>query len=375
MAEVTIIQRLLPHYRIEFFDGLRTELNRRGINLRLIYGSPNRAESKKNDIVDLGWATKIHNRELRTGLTELYWQPALPYIRNSRLVIVEQANKNILNYWLMMSRGWRKRKIAFWGHGRNLQTNPSHPVNRLKRLYIQSCDWWFAYTQSVKDYLVGEGYPADKITVVQNAIDTRSLQEAYAQDHSEELNDLRTALGLDSENVGIYCGALYKQKRIPFLIEACDAVRRSVPDFHLLIIGDGPDNRLVRSMAASRPWIHYLGPKFGDDRVPYFKLAKIFLMPGLVGLAVLDAFALQTPLITTQYPFHSPEIEYLQNHKNGTITEDNLEAYASGVIDLLQDDRALNTLEAGCRRSAGLFTLEKMISNYADGIEKALKAN
>jgi glycosyltransferase involved in cell wall biosynthesis len=374
MAEVTIIQRLLPHYRIDFFDGLRTELLGRGINLRLIYGSPNRAESKKNDIVDLGWATKIHNRELRAGLTALYWQPALPYIRNSRLVIVEQANKNVLNYWLMISRGWKQRKIAFWGHGRNLQTNPSHPVNRLKRLYIQSCDWWFAYTHSVKDYLIGEGYPADRITVVQNAIDTRSLQEAYAQDHSEQLNALRNALGLDSANVGIYCGALYKQKRIPFLIEACDEVRRDIPDFHLLIIGDGPDNRLVRSMAETRPWVHYVGPKFGNDRVPYFKLAKILLIPGLVGLAVLDAFALQTPLITTQYPYHSPEIEYLEDHVNGLITEDDPGSYAHGVVRALSDPSLLSVLVKGCKIAAGHYSLEQMIRNYADGITACLQS-
>jgi L-malate glycosyltransferase len=35
------------------------------------------------------------------------------------------------------------------------------------------------------------------------------------------------------------------------------------------------------------------------------------LMPGLVGLAVLDAFADGIPRVTTVIEYHSPEIEYL----------------------------------------------------------------
>jgi hypothetical protein len=46
--------------------------------------------------------------------------------------------------------------------------------------------------------------------------------------------------------------------------------------------------------------------------VPYFILSKLVLMPGLVGLAVLDASALEVPLVTTAVPYHTPELTTLK---------------------------------------------------------------
>ena len=38
VLKVTIIQRILPHYRIPFFEALHRELGHAGIELQLIYG-------------------------------------------------------------------------------------------------------------------------------------------------------------------------------------------------------------------------------------------------------------------------------------------------------------------------------------------------
>src|SRR5439155_20640401 len=85
-------------------------------------------------------------------------------------------------------------------------------------------------------------------------------------------------------------------------------------------------------------WIKYIGPKFDQEKVPYFMLSKLFLMPGVVGLAVLDAFALAVPLVTTAVPGHGPEIDYLDDGTNGILVHQvqSLVAYARTVADLLR---------------------------------------
>jgi hypothetical protein len=95
-------------------------------------------------------------------------------------------------------------------------------------------------------------------------------------------------------------------------------------------------------------------------------------MPGLVGLGILDCFALETPLITTEFQFHSPEIDYLQNGINGIISENSLESYVQAVQLVLTSDTLLQRLIDGCRKSAPIYCTEKMISNFAGGIYGAL---
>ena len=101
-------------------------------------------------------------------------------------------------------------------------------------------------------------------------------------------------------------------------------------------------------------------------------MADVFLMPGLVGLAILDCFAMQTPIITTNYQFHSPEIEYLENGINGLITTNTVESYSNSVINLLVNSIKLNELKINCNISAKKYTVEEMVNNFVVGIKKCL---
>ena len=285
---------------------------------------------------------------------------------------MEQANKLLINYLLMVLGKVSKKRFAFWGHGINLQDDPDSIRNRFKKLYSKQCDWWFAYTDNVKKTVVRLGFDENKITVVQNAIDTKTLVEAYNQIPVHKLSIIRAELGLAKGPVGLYCGGMYKEKRLDFLLATCEMIRQNIPGFEMIFIGAGPDGNKVKKAAEIHKWIHYLGPKFGVERVPYFKLADVFLMPALVGLAILDTFAMQTPIITTNYPFHGPEIEYLVNGKNGLMVSYTLEEYSQKVIEILNNEVFLQELREGCRVSAFQYTLENMVFNFVKGIKLCL---
>src|SRR4051812_42854676 len=139
----------------------------------------------------------------------------------------------------MVRRLFSKQRIAFWGHGQNMQASESTVGNRFKKVLLTKCDWWFAYTNKVKKFLMANGFPAEKITAVQNSIDTMSLISYYQKLTMEDVGELKSNLGIESTHIGVFCGGIYKEKCIDFLIQACDEVKKQIADFHLIIIGSG----------------------------------------------------------------------------------------------------------------------------------------
>lgn len=375
--KVAIVYKSLPQYRRRFYELLKERLAERDIDFILVYGQPGHSEASKKDSIELEWAHKIENRIFRLGSREVYWQPCMSLLKGTDLVIVEQASKLLVNYWLMLQNQLGIRKVAFWGHGRNFQShNASRAGEWVKAWLSRRVHWWFAYNQLSAKVVQELGFPEERITSVQNAIDTHQLVHASASWNQEELETVKQSLGIESENVCLYTGGMYPEKRIPFLVEACKRIRELVPDFQMIFIGAGVNDNLIKGAASSHPWIKYIGPKFETEKVPYFKLSKLFLMPGLVGLAVLDTFALGVPLVTTRLDYHSPEIAYLINQENGVMLDDpeDLEGYAQTVAQLLTDDEKLRVLQEGCRKARLTYTVEEMADRFAQGICQAIGA-
>ncbi len=370
MKKILILYKFLPQYREDFFNLLKIELAKHKIELDLIYG-------KSKDIVALGrevdieWAKYIPNKRIKIGKTEVLWQPCLKYLKGKDLVIVENANKLIINYYLMIARHFSKYKLAFWGHGRNLQEDIGSYRNRFKSLFMNKCDWWFGYTEATKKILLNKNYPENKITVVQNAIDTLGLRDYYYDIKDSDVNDLKDQLRIDNSKTGIYCGAMYPEKKLDFILETCVRVKKEIPEFNMIFIGSGIDSYKVQEASKTNCWMHYVGPKFGKDRIPYFKIASIQLMPGLVGLGILDSFAMETPIITTNFLFHSPEIDYLKSGINGIITNNNLDDYSNSVIEVLKTESYIKLIE-GCKLSAKKYTVENMVEKFKNGVLSCL---
>ncbi|MFN3717088.1 MAG: hypothetical protein ACK4R8_10235, partial [Thiobacillus sp.] len=144
MTKVCIVQRRLTHYREPLFSVLRDKLALQGIQLALLVGQGTPAEEKKHDTGDLAWAQPIPTHYWLGG--RLCWQPMGTHLDGVDLLIVTQENKLLQNHLLMLKP--RRFKLAFWGHGANLQSdNPRGLKERFKRWTTNRVDWWFAYTQ------------------------------------------------------------------------------------------------------------------------------------------------------------------------------------------------------------------------------------
>lgn len=371
---VTIVQRILPHYRIAFIERLHEQLAMHGIELELVYGQELPGTVPRTVPLQTPWARQIKNRYVTFGSAELVWQPCLSELRGSDLIIVEQSNRLLLNYWLQLRRLVSRPLLGFWGHGRNMQSrNPNGLRERFKSGLVRHVDWWFAYTESSRDTVLRSGFPEEKITLVNNAVDDEELRRGMQACSDIESLEMARSLGCSGGNVALFCGGLHREKRIDFLLSAAERVRALVPDFELLVVGDGPERSRIEEASRRLPWIHYVGAQMGAARARYFRASKLLMMPGMVGLVIVDSFIGRCPMFTTEFPYHSPEIAYLRSGYNGCMTADDVEGYAQAVAQHLTQPQVLDGLKAGCDESARKYSLSSMVANFAGGVERCLK--
>lgn len=365
---VVLIQEHLPHYRIRFFNLLREALAAKGVDLILIH---DRQHASRVITEPLEWANPV--RLSKFG--PFVWHHLGNLRAGADLIVVPQEVKYLRCHLIYLQSLLGASKFAYWGHGKNFQAeDPKSWSEKFKFFLSKHVDWWFAYNELSARIVRELGFPAERITCVGNAIDTAALMQRRQELGDEELISLRRRIGLSSTHVAVYTGGLYPTKRIPFLLEAAKRIRERIPDFELLIIGDGPERPLVREAADAFPWIHELGPKNDHDKAPYWALANVLLMPGGVGLVILDSFALGVPMVTTETHLHGPEISYLRDGENGLIVPcgESAKSYADAVVSLLADPERLDLLRQGALSSARDHSLESMVQNFSSGVLMAL---
>jgi L-malate glycosyltransferase len=371
---VAIVQRAIRQYRVPFFDRLRDDLDRRGIALVVLHNTPDRDDDHRKDVAAPEWAHRLHARTVGLGGKRLLWQSPPPALWQADLVVVEQATQLLLNYLLLLRRHAGGPLVGFWGHG----TSPYRDAHRIgeavKRWVSGQPDWWFAYTDGVVNRVSAFGFPRDRITSVRNATDTSALAAEVDGVSDEEVERLRRELGAGRGPVGLFVGALVPEKNLDFLVKAGETIREAVPEFELVIAGDGAMRGWVTERAADRPWLHYGGQRFGRDLAALLKMSSFIMVPAWVGLVVTDSFAAGRPLFASRSGAHPPEVEYIEHGRNGLCIDDGGDPrrYAAGVVAALGEPGLLARLQRGSRADADRYSVEDMAVRFADGIEGAL---
>ena len=370
LHRVLVIQRRMTHYRVPFFDALKLALSKRDCELALAHGAPTQEERRKDDEGVVPWAEHLDTSYGLGG--RICWQPFGNLLRDAELTVMTLENKLLYNLYAQFVV--RDRRVALWGHGANLQGSQHSLRERFKRRVARKADWWFGYTDLSVPLILRSGFPEDRITVLNNAVDTAQLRQMRASVDEAANALVRSSLQLQGACVGTFVGSLYKEKRVGFMLDAALAIKAKMPEFEFLVVGAGPDESRVQSFCAKHPWAKYLGTLQGQEKANILALSHVLINPGLVGLGLLDAFATAVPLVTTDCHLHSPEIAYLKNGENGLMTADSLADYVAAVVGLLQNPHALTLLRKGCERSAHQYNIENMASNFADGVLRCLQA-
>ncbi|MEZ0092395.1 glycosyltransferase family 4 protein [Streptacidiphilus sp. EB129] len=362
-----VVQPYVPHYRVPFFERLATELRSHEVDLTVAHGEPSAALAARDDAAALDGAHLLRQTSFRMGRRTLFWRHLSELASRADAVVLEQALHNLDAYPLLINPR-SAPAVALWGHGRTYNKASGVLTRTLNRRLTHRADWFFAYTQGGADHLAAGGFPSERITVVRNSTDTAPLREALAAVTPEQVERFASDHGVVPERTALFLGSLDESKRIPYLLEAVQHTARLLPGFTLLVAGDGPQRPLVESAAARHKELVYLGPVFGRERALLGAVAQLMLMPGLVGLCAVDSFALATPMVTTHWPYHGPEFEYLEHGRNSLIVAGGPERYAEEVVHALSRPDLLARLRDGCAVDADRCTVREMSRRFAGGV-------
>lgn len=367
---VAIVQRRMTHYRVPLFVRMTEELAKKGVRLRILHGDPTQAEASKNDSGSMPGAERLATRYLADE--RLCWQPFMHLVNDCSLVVVTQENKLVNNLWPIINP-WRRQRLAFWGHGRNMQASRVNSLReQFKRWTTLRVDWWFAYTELSASFVEAVGYDSDRITVLNNSIDTSELMSLMGKARRTPRQALRASFGLQDAPIGVFVGSLHADKRVDFMLQAARRIRERLPGFQFVVAGSGPERAKVEQAASADGAIRYVGPVHGQRKADLLASADLVFNPGMVGLGILDSFVAGIPMITTDCGLHSPEIAYLQHGVNGWIAPDSLDAFASSVVELLSQTALMEILQQGAGQSASRYSIESMADRFCDGISRAL---
>lgn len=365
MKNVLILHGYTTEYRVPFFKELERILKENNISIKIVIGQPSKFE-KYGEIEKLSTFQNVKNRYFYLGESYLIWEPIFNFLSGQDLIIIRQANKHLINPLVYGYCRLNGIKIGMWGNMKNYFNSGTKVRNPL----ISMVDHWFAYNNLTKELVKSTGYPKNKITSINNSIDSKTERAYYQSLTRDEICLLEEQYKIDSTDiVGVFCSRLYKDKRIDFLLDTLIKVKCRIPNFKFFVIGEGTEYLKIKDFAEKHgDWFFWVGSQYGPEKVKYFKMSSFQLIPGLVGLHIVDSFALETPIITTANKLHSVEIDYLINFENGLMCNDNIDDYANSIINVCQNKELRKKLQVGCSIAAEKYTIENMAQNFAEGI-------
>ena len=222
--------------------------------------------------------------------------------------------------------------------------------------------------------LFKEKYQVDRnIYIIPTGIE---LDRFYKENiDSKELTKLKKSLGLTKDDfVGIFIGRLAEEKNVVFLLDVVKNIKNKIPNFKLLIVGDGPDFDKYKKIS-----IKYgiednviMTGKVAWEKVPYYyHLSDIFLTAShseTQGLTVIEAMAAGVaPICIDDESFTTTVV----NDLNGKIFEDKKDCEEI-IIELNKDRKELERLSKQAIINADRFSSKYFAESVLDVYKHAI---
>ena len=367
VKSIALIQLHIPHYRVPLFAALQAEAARRGYALTVYSGEQQPMPFSHR---------KLSLRYLSHDKSGGCWMEGLAEaVAGSDIIIAPHGLQCLTIPFLWLQRNRLCTSWIWWGHGYNFQASAQGSIaewitSAIKNFLLTRGDGVITYTHGGAQYWCNRGLPPERVAPFLNTIDVEGLREARRQVTDDQLSLVRERLALGKKQVLLFSGRLYAEKQVDFLLEAFSKIQQACPETALLILGEGQERARLEQLCGSLHLhdVHFLGEITDPHETSiYFKLAELLVIPGLVGLAIVHGFAFNLPLMTTERPFHSPEIEYLSS-LNGRMTRHDTDAYAGEIIRVLSSPQEIEAMRLHCAESAQQLTLAASSSRFVQAV-------
>jgi len=174
---------------------------------------------------------------------------------------------------------------AFWedaavDHGTSSENGLRYRATRaLETWALKRADAVTTICEGLRKDIVARGIPADKVTVIPNAVDIDKFSVGGSADQ-----ELKAKLGLQSARLIGFIGSFYAYEGLDILLRAVPQLAQELPDLRVLLVGGGPQDAQLRQLAKD---LNILDKVVFTGRVPheqvqtYYDLLDVLVYPRL----------------------------------------------------------------------------------------------
>ncbi len=361
LGRLGLVQRVLPSYRIPFFDALSAACSG---GLTLFAGQPLPSESIATSTAlrtaHFAPAHNLHFANPQSPLYFCYQRGILDWLEreNPAALIIEANFRYLASPAAIRWMKKRGRPVIGWGLG---APSSRGLLSTLRNRFLARFDALIAYSARGAEQYAAGGFPVERIFVAPNAV-------APAPKHP--LPSRLDAAPL--KPCVLFVGRIQARKRIPSLLKACAELPAPLQP-RLIVVGEGPELDNVQTHARSiYPAAEFPGAKHGVELAPYFLAADLFVLPGTGGLAVQEAMSYGLPVIVAKGD--GTQDDLVRQENGWQIPPDDDFALLFALQQALSDLRRLRSMGAASYRIvAEEINLEKMVGVFVRALEACSK--
>jgi len=263
-------------------------------------------------------------------------------------------------------------------HGTTTTGSLRYRMSRaIETFALRRCHAVTTICEGLRGDLLARGLPADKITVVPNAVDTAAFPFASRPD-----DRFRHELGLVGKTVLGFIGSFYAYEGLDLLVEALPTILARRPGTVLLLVGGGPAEAALRHLVGEHGLDHavrFVGRVPHDEVSRYYDLADILVYPRhsmrltelVTPLKPLEAMARGRIVLASDVGGHC---ELIRDGATGYLfAADDARALADKVGEILAGADAWPRIRATARRFVETErTWQRSVAQYRQAYERAL---
>jgi glycosyltransferase involved in cell wall biosynthesis len=305
------------------------------------------------------WDTKVFP-QLRRMIAQ--WQPDI------------LESRNVKSHFLVRMLGLHKKcRWVAWNHGYTATNWLDRSYSQLDRWSLRGAYRVVTVCGPFADKLASRGIDRDRITVLHNSV------KPFVAPPLEQVQRVRHSLGLHDEAVILAVGRLSYEKGMADLLRAVAVLSntKGVPDFRLVLVGDGPERESLARLASQlgiEAKLTMAG--FQRDTKPYYSIATALAVPSHTEGSpnvVLEGMAAGLPIAAAAVG-GVPEI--LEDSATGLMVPPrNPDAMASAILRILTDAEMRLRMGAAARlRAESNFTPDAYKRSLVEFYQKTLES-
>jgi PEP-CTERM/exosortase A-associated glycosyltransferase len=249
---------------------------------------------------------------------------------------------------------------AFWedaavDHGSTQEGSLRYKLTRaLETWAVKNADAVTVICEGLRKDLAARGIPANKITVIPNAVDVEQFEMGGKPDLA-----LKMKLGLGTSRVLGFIGSFYAYEGLDLLIAALPSILKQMPDVKVLLVGGGPQDAALKRQVMT---LDLMDRVIFTGRVPhadvnrYYDLVDVLVYPRhpmrltelVTPLKPLEAMAQGRLMVASDVGGHK---ELIQDGKTGVLFHaGNAGDLASKVVGLLKYEEGWERMKKNGRQ-------------------------